>query len=423
MVNRVFRELIENVIDAYVDDMVVKSVKTIDHVACLQKVFDVVRHNNLKFNPEKCVFGIASGKFLGFMITQRRIKTQEFKESLESLKKSLQRPPILTNLCSGDVLCLYLVASPRAVSAVLVKELPKAQKSIYYVSQVLKGTETRYSLAEQLVLVLIVAARKPRPYFQSHAVQVITDQPIKQILHRPKIFGRLQKWAIEINEFNIEFRPTTAIKAQGSGAGIIIIGPDSEELEYSLCFEFLATNNDVEYEAVITGLGLATRLGVASVEVCSDSKLIVGQVSGEYEVKDGRMAGYLIKVRDLQRGFASFKMVKVSRRDNERADCWAEVKNIEHEESWMDPIIKYLAEDMVPKDPLEARRLKARATSFTIIDGQLYNQGFTLPYLKYIRPSKPNRYCLRYMPGPVVTTRGQLPFPSKFYVRDTIGQL
>lgn len=50
-----------------------------------------------------------------------------------------------------------------------------------------------------------------------------------------------------------------------------MIGPDSEELEYSLCFEFPATNNDTEYEAVITSLALAARLGVTSVEICSDS--------------------------------------------------------------------------------------------------------------------------------------------------------
>lgn len=59
--------------------------------------------------------------------------------------------------------------------------------------------------------------------------------------------------------------------AEGSGAGIKMIGPESEELEYSLRFEFLATINDAEYEAVITGLCLAVRLGVTSVEIFSDS--------------------------------------------------------------------------------------------------------------------------------------------------------
>jgi hypothetical protein len=104
--------------------------------------------------------------------------TKECEESLESLKQSLQQPPILTRPCAGDVLSLYLAVSKHAVSAVLVKEFPKAQKPVYYVSQVLRGAETRYSLVEQLVFALIVAVRKLRPYFQSHTVQVMTDQPV-----------------------------------------------------------------------------------------------------------------------------------------------------------------------------------------------------------------------------------------------------
>lgn len=194
----------------------------------------------------------------------------------------------MTSPCLGDVLCLYLAVSPWAVSAVLVKEFSKAQKPVYYVSQVLRGAEVRYSLVEQLVFTLIVAVRKLRPYFQSHTVQVMTDRPIKQILHLPETSGRLLKWAIELSEFDIEFRPRTTIKAQalanfiteltippehppGEQARIVMIGPNGEELEYSLRFEFPATNNDTEYEAVITGLGLVARLGVTSVEICSDS--------------------------------------------------------------------------------------------------------------------------------------------------------
>lgn len=47
-----------------------------------------------------------------------------------------------------------------------------------------------------------------------------------------------------------------------------MIGPNDEDLEYSLCFKFPATNNDAEYEVVITGLGLAATLGITSVEIC-----------------------------------------------------------------------------------------------------------------------------------------------------------
>lgn len=63
---------------------------------------------------------------------------------------------------------------------------------------------------------------------------------------------------------------------EGFGVKVMMIGSNSEEFQYSLRFEFLATKNDSEYETVITGLVLVARLGVCSVEIYSDSQLIVG---------------------------------------------------------------------------------------------------------------------------------------------------
>ncbi|KAL2527301.1 reverse transcriptase [Abeliophyllum distichum] len=98
-------------------------------------------------------------------------------------------------------------ANPDKIRAIL------EMKSLTAEREVLKGAETCYSLAEQLVFVLIVAVRKLRPYFQSHTVQVMTNQHVKQILHRPEMSKRRLKWAIELSEFDIEFKPRTAIKA------------------------------------------------------------------------------------------------------------------------------------------------------------------------------------------------------------------
>ncbi|XP_077230114.1 uncharacterized protein LOC143863309 [Tasmannia lanceolata] len=59
-----------------------------------------------------------------------------------------------------------------------------------------------------------MAARKLRPYFQAHTIKVLTDQPLRQVLHRPNISGRLVKWAVELSEFDIQYAPRPAIKAQ-----------------------------------------------------------------------------------------------------------------------------------------------------------------------------------------------------------------
>ena len=60
--------------EAYVDDMMVKSTSMADHVNDLQETFATLREHNMRLNPSKCDFGVSSGKFLSFIISQRRIK-------------------------------------------------------------------------------------------------------------------------------------------------------------------------------------------------------------------------------------------------------------------------------------------------------------------------------------------------------------
>ena len=67
---------------------------------------------------------------------------------------------------------------------------------------------------EKLILALVTATRKLRPYFQAHTIEVLTEYPMKQILHKTETSGRLMKWAIELSEFDIRYKPKTAIKGQ-----------------------------------------------------------------------------------------------------------------------------------------------------------------------------------------------------------------
>ena len=98
--------------------------------------------------------------------------------------------------------------------AVLVREDKGAQRPIYYVSRALQGPETRYTPAEKLVLTLVHTARKLRPYFQTHSIVVVTDQPLREILTKPEVSGRKTKRAVELAEHDIGYRPHTTIKAQ-----------------------------------------------------------------------------------------------------------------------------------------------------------------------------------------------------------------
>ena len=67
---------------------------------------------------------------------------------------------------------------------------------------------------EKLILALVTAFRKLCPYFQTHTIEVPTEYLMKQVLHKPETSGSLMKWAIELSEFDIRYKPKIAIKGQ-----------------------------------------------------------------------------------------------------------------------------------------------------------------------------------------------------------------
>ena len=304
---------------------------------------------------------------------------------------------------------------------------------------------------EKLILALVTAVRKLRPYFQAHTIEIPTEYPMKQVLHKPETSGRLMKWAIEPSEFDISYKPKTAIKgqvladfvmeftsaepakntqtmtdipiwrlsvdgaanAQGSGAGLILTSLEGIDIEYALRFGFQASNNEAEYEAVITGLNLAHLMEVDQLEVCSDSQLVVRQIEDTYEAKGEKMILYLKKVRELLMKFMLVQVRHIPRAENSRADTLAKLDTasqedlsrltpVEHlaepsidltdveislvmsEPRWMDPIWDYLIGGLLPSDPKVAAKFKARSARFTLHKGRLYKRGFFAPILKCI---------------------------------------
>lgn len=260
LMDKIFADQMGRNMEAYVDDMVVKSRTEKDHLADLQELFDTLARYSLKLNPEKCSFGLQAGKFLGFMLTGRGIEanpdkysaiinmrspttvkevpkltgrvaalarflsklgdrafpfywclkkndkfqwTDECEEVFLKLKEFLATPLILTRPDPGKTLYLYLSITDQAVSAILVQESRKDQQPIYFMSKVLHGAKTRYQKIEKLGLALVVAARRLRPYFQCHPIVVRTDQPVRQVLQKPDLAGRMVGWSVELSELGL----------------------------------------------------------------------------------------------------------------------------------------------------------------------------------------------------------------------------
>ena len=119
--------------------------------------------------------------------------------------------------------------------------------------------------------------------------------------------NRAERWTIQIDDSSAQKR---------GGIGVVITVPDGEVLKYGVQLKFPATNNEVEYEGILTGLKLKKALRVKNLLVQSDSKLVVGQIKGEYEAKEERIQKYLRLTRHLTHEFNKVEFVQVPRNQN-----------------------------------------------------------------------------------------------------------
>jgi ribonuclease HI len=246
------------------DDMVVKTRNSSTLIDDLEETFASLPECRWKLNPNKCVFGVPSGKLLGFIISHRGMKaptcikdvqkltgcmaalnrfisklgewglpffkllrhqekfvwTPEADQALAQLKDFLSKPPVLTAPRKGDQLLLYLAATTHVVSTAIVVERQEdghaypVQRPVYFVSEVLSESKARYQPVQKLLYAVLITSQKLRHYFQEYSIFVVTDYPLCDILRNQDATGRISKWAVELGALNIDFKPRTTNKSQ-----------------------------------------------------------------------------------------------------------------------------------------------------------------------------------------------------------------
>ncbi|XP_074327805.1 uncharacterized protein LOC141665719 [Apium graveolens] len=358
--NKIFKSQIGRNLECYVEDMITKSTTIPGHVEDLKECFNNLRKNQLKLNSEKCTFGVGAGKFLGFIISNRRIepnpekikaiqemrapRTQkdvqkqvgslaalerfvsklverclplfdllkrannkkevncspEWQKAFEDIKSYLSQPPVLTKAQPGEPLYLHLSAGEQAVGASLIREENGRKHPVYYVSQVLKDAETRTAIKAQALADFIIEYDFPEEEPEPMTIDPETYQASNSGAYTLKVDG--------------------SSTSERSGARLILTCPEGFTIQITISFCFPTTNNHAEYEALISGLKLSRTLKVQDLNIFSDSQIVVKQINGEYIAKDPILAKYQALIQSYLASIPKHQVLQICQEENEKAD-------------------------------------------------------------------------------------------------------
>ncbi|XP_019189147.1 PREDICTED: uncharacterized protein LOC109183499 [Ipomoea nil] len=391
------------------------------------------------------------------------------KNAFESIKSYLMKPPVLTAPVHGRPLILYISAQDSSMGALLAQENDKGKENaLYYLSRMMTPNELKYSPIEKLCLALVFSIKKLKHYFEAHTIRLVSKaNPVKYVMAKVVLSDRLARWYLLFQQFEIVYVPQKSVKGQaladfladhpipaewelsddlpdedvlvieilppwkmyfdgashrkGAGAGVVFVTPEGEVLPYSFTLTEQCSNNVAEYQALILGLEIAADMKQLRINIYGDSKLIINQVLGLYEVKKAELVPYNNYAKILMQWLGDVTIEHVPRKENKHADALAALAStIAHpaariqvcqrwvvppifkedgsvdetvelptasvydigKDDWRQPVVDYLADGKLPEDSRKRVDIKRRAPRFIYYKETLYRRSFEGVFLR-----------------------------------------
>ncbi|KAL5574607.1 hypothetical protein UlMin_016306 [Ulmus minor] len=327
---------------------------------------------------------------------------------------------------SDQPLLLYITVTESSLGALIAQEKDRVERPVYYLSRLVHGAECNYSLIEKQCLALVYVAQRLRHYMLVHKVCLMSkSNPFQYMMNNPIPSSRLTRWILALSEFDIRVVSPTAKRSQSlaellatfptaesdlikdevhgeahevatieeeqkwqlmfdgaaaagkGGIGIVLIGPESQVITKACKIMYGCSNNEAEYEALITGLELAASKGIAHLDIKGDSRLVIQQLKGEFAVKEPTLTKYRAKAQQILQNFQAFHFEHVPRSQNRYADALATLASrIDDQE--------VNRAGLVPDNKSEEAKIRRYATKYMIKEGCLYRKAYSGDMLRCI---------------------------------------
>nr|GEY70937.1 hypothetical protein [Tanacetum cinerariifolium] len=379
LIDLAFQTQLGRNLEAYVDDMVIKSKTEQDMIMDIAETFDNLRKINMKLNSMKCSFALnrflsrSVERSLPFFETLKNITkenkedyrwTEEAEHAFQELKKFILELPTLTTPELKETLFLDPPQSR-------TKLCPFGETSTMPTSPVSEATMIlRGSLHKGQILADFIN-EIPMGTRHVEACNSVGEEYPKG-------------WTLYTDG---------ASSQKGVGAGLVLIDPSGTEYTYAIRLNFPSTNNEAKYEAHLAGLRIARKMKVQTLDVQVDSKLVACQMNGELVASNEGMEKYMAKAKEQAALFKKFSIKNIPRNQNQKADVLSKLASVAFNHLAKEILVEVLnskSVDVQEVSTIVKETLRKKIGQYVVEDGVLFKKSYLSPMLRCVGPLQAN---------------------------------